>query len=234
MKVLILVLSARCHPWGRLMEAQMETWDSDNHPQTTTRYYVGRSYHEIEDNVWQSDLTECLEDVSSRTLEAFEKSLELEWDYMARVNSSCYVDKKNLVDFCEWLPKDNVLYGVMSDTQPKYLWGGCQYVISRDVIEKLVANKDKWNRHIMEDNSISFLADRLGVPLESKGRCASINLCPDGSYLCLTYNHGNSFVFTDWQDIKKAEGHCFFRVKHDPDRSIDVKVMRLLHEHFKC
>jgi len=128
--------------------------------------------------------------------------------------------------------KENEILGVLTEGEHPFLWGGCQYIFSRDVIEKFVANKDKWRTDVMEDSSITFMAEELGIPIESKGRCASINLMPDGSWLCFTYNHGENFVFTDWNDINKAQPHFFFRVKHDPDRSVDAKVMRLLHDHY--
>jgi hypothetical protein len=236
--ILILVMSARREPWGALMDAQIETWDSEENERTRTLFYCGISNQQSCDSVFYSPRwTESLEDISGRTMEAFEKSLLLpvEWEYLARPNSSCYVHKRNLVRFCDSLPKKDALYGILTEGHPgqRFLWGGCQYIMSRDVVEKLVAGREKWNMNVMEDQAITFLAEQLDIPIESKGRCASINMMNDGSYLCLTYNHGENFYFWDFEEVNKAAGHFFFRCKQDGRRHEDVRIMRELHRCFK-
>ncbi len=233
MNVLILVLSARREPWGKLMDCSMETWDKEDHPNALTWYYCGKSDQPSIGKVFYSPtLSEELEDVSSRTIEAFERALATyDWDFLARPNSSCYVHKKNLVKFCETIPTTGSIYGVLSEWG--LMWGGCHYIFSRDVVEKMVANKDKWNHKVMDDNSITEILNEIGYTLESKGWCASINLNPNGPHLCLTYNHGESFTFTDWEDVNKLVGHFFCRCKYDPDRTQDLMTFRKLFEHWK-
>ncbi len=234
MNVLILVLSARREPWGELMKCSMDTWDSVDHPKTQTLYYCGKSDQPSSEKVFYSPTyTEDLEDVSSRTIEAFEEALKYDWDYLARPNSSCYVHKHNLVDFLRTSIWGNVIFGVLTGGENNFLWGGCQYIFSRDVIDKMVANKEKWNHNVMDDNSISLLAREIGVPLASNGWCASINLQSNGEHLCLTYNHGEAFTFTNWEDVKKLDGHFFVRCKHDPDRTQDLMTFRKLFEFWK-
>ena len=53
----------------------------------------------------------------------------------------------------------------------------------------------------------------------------------DGSYLCLTYGHGENFVFTDFEDMNKADGHFFFRCKQDLRRHEDLRIFRELKKH---
>ncbi len=211
------------------------------HPETRTIYYCGKFDKDAAINpikvpndgqVWYSrDLTEDLEHVSSRTIEAFEMALNYDWDFLARPTSSCYVHKRNLVKFCETLPATNTICGVLAEWG--LMWGGCHYIFSRDVVEKMVANKYKWNHKVMDDESITSLLNEIGYKLESKGWCASINLNPNGEHLCLTYNHGESFTFTDWEDVNKLDGHFFVRCKHDPDRTQDLMVFQKLFEHWK-
>ncbi len=236
MNVLILVLSARREPWGSLMNCSIETWDSVDHPKTQTLYYCGKQGMPIpctgkSKAFYSTTFTEDLEDVSSRTIEAFGEALKYDWDFLARPNSSCYVHKKNLVKFCETIPTTGSIYGVLSEWG--MMWGGCHYIFSRDVVEKMVANKDKWNHKVMDDESITSLLNEIGYKLESKGWCASINLQPNGEHLCLTYNHGESFTFTDWEDVNKLEGHFLVRCKYDPDRTQDLMTFRKLHEHWR-
>ncbi len=236
MNVLILVMSARREPWGDLMRCSMETWDSVDHPQTKTLYYCGKSDKPSSDKVFYSPtFSEELEHVSPRTLEAFEEAINLDWkwDFIARPNSSCYVHKKNLVNFVDDADRKNAIYGILTGGEESFLWGGCQFIFSRDVIERFVAYRRKWNNNVMEDNAITLLAHELRIPLESKGWCASINLNPNGEHLCLTYNHGESFTFTDWSDVNKLDGHFFVRCKYDPDRTQDLMTFHKLYEHWK-
>ncbi len=234
MKVLILVMSARREPWGALMDAQMETWDAEDHPQTETLYYVGKCPTCLQTSQVFSSLefTEELEDISPRTIEAFEKSLDYEWEYMARVHSSTYVHKDNLVKFCHTLPRHKVIRGVMTGGDKPFMWGGCHYIYSRDVIDSFVRNKDKWNTKVMEDGSITELCQKLDLPLTSEGWSATIDMDEQtGIYTCLLYNHGESFTFYDFADISRAEGHFFFRCKQDLRRHEDVRIMRELKKH---
>ena len=231
MNILILVLSARREPWNQLMRTQMETWDAESYPDTGTVYYCGKS-NELHPRVWNSEtLTESLEDVSPRTIEAFERALALDWDYLARPHSSTYVHKANLVKFCETLPATNVLCGIETGGPDSFIWGGGHFLFSRDVIERMVAIKDKWNRNVMDDQSLSLMAKELGVPV-TPGVTATINMNPD-NYLCLTYNAGENFEFTNFENIgEKLNPHFFVRVKQDLRRHEDVRIMRELHKHW--
>lgn len=232
-RALILVLSARRPPWGVLMDASRETWDSVEHPQTQTLYYCGKS-KESEPNVFYSpSLSEHLHDLSARTMQALVHSLTLEWDFLARPNSSCYVHKVNLVKHLETLPTSGVMQGIVTaGHNPDFMWGGGQYLFSRDVIEKMVANRGKWNDStIQEDQALSKLAIDCGIQLDGRGMCASIDSDGSETFRCICYGGGESFVFTDFADMKKADGHFFFRLKQDYDRTRDVRIMREIHRH---
>lgn len=234
MTVLILVLSARREPWGEMMDCSMETWDAEVHPNTRTLFYCGKSDRPSTSEVFYSpEHDEELERVSPRTIEAFEKSLSIpNWDFMARTHSSTYVHKRNLVDFCETLPRENLLSGLLVTGERPFLWGGGSYIMSRDVIEKFVENKSKWNTSIMEDNSLTDLANELKIPMSGNGRMASIDKIDNG-YLVTTYGVGEGFTFTDWNDINKANPHYYFRCKQDMRRHEDLMIFRELKKHLK-
>lgn len=233
MKVLILILSARRDPWAKMMDVSQATWDSEKHPQTQTLYYCGACREQSTEKVFYSRIfTESLEDITHRTLEAFEESLKLDWDVMARSHSSTYIHKHNLVEFIETLPKENLLAGLLTTGDKPFLWGGGGYIISRDVIEKIVANKYLWNFGVMEDGSITDIANALSIPFTT-GRMASINLSPTGSWSVMPYGIGEGFTFTEWTDIQKMHPHYYVRCKHDPDRSVDLKIFQELLTHYK-
>ena len=198
-----------------LMDAQMETWDSVDHSQTRTRYYCGKSSEPSSGRVWYSfHYNEDLEQVASRTMEAFERSLDKKWDYMARPHSSTYVHKANLVKFCETLPEKDVICGILTEGKEPFIWGGCHYVFSRDVIERFVANKERWDTSVMEDHSITRMANHLGIPVTG-GHSSSINQ-NNGTYTVFVYGHGENASFSDFSDIGHIlDGHFFVRVKQD-------------------
>ncbi len=229
MKVLILVLSARRDPWDKLMDCSLETWDAEEHPQTQTLFYCGRNGESTEKVFYSPNIGEELEEVSPRTIQAFEKAVSIpDWDYLARPHSSTYVHKRNLVAFCEAEgPKENVLYGCFTGGPQPFLWGGCHYLMSRDVIERMVANKERWDTSVMDDQSITRMAELLKVTV-LPAHSATINMLDNGGHNCLVYGHGESFDFTNFADTNKAEGHFFFRVKQDLRRHEDVRIMREL------
>lgn len=232
-KVLILVLSAVREPWGDLMAAQQATWDAVEHPQTQTLYYCARCKNgPVRPDVRYSTMDDWLEHVSPRTIEAFGWALESEWDYLARPNSSCYVHKGNLVRFCETLPATGVLRGGMTGGEDPFLWGGCQYVFSRDVIEGMVKTKDRWRSDLMDDQSITKNAQALGIDLHQGPMACSIDDNGDGSYTCVVYGPGETFKFTDWSEVpKRVPDHFYFRVKQDLRRHLDIQMMHELKKH---
>jgi hypothetical protein len=166
-------------------------------------------------------------------MEAYEHALTIpDWDFVARTHSSTYVHKRNLVDFCETLHRKNLLCGLLVTGVKPFLWGGGSYIMSRDVIEQLVANKDKWNNAIMEDNSLTDLANELGIPLSGNGRMATIDQHGD-EYQVTVYGTGQGFTFTDWDDVNKAQPHFYWRCKQDLRRHEDLMIFRELHKHLK-
>lgn len=234
-RVLILVLSSRREPWGDIMAAQQATWDAVEHPQAQTLYYCARCKNgPVRPDVRYSTMDDWLEHVSPRTIEAFGWALESQWDYLARPNSSCYVHKGNLVRFCETLPASGVLRGAWTGgtTENGYLWGGCQYVFSRDVIERMVETKSRWRENLMDDQAITKSAQALGIDMHQGPMACSIDTNGDGSYTCVVYGPGESFTFTDFYDVpKKVPEHFFFRCKQDGRRHLDIEIMHQLKKH---
>ena len=231
-KVLILVLSSLREPWGDLMKTSMQTWDAVDHPHTQTLYYCANfgPDNSRDERVRHSTMEETLENISPRTIEAFEWALESEWDYLARPNSSCYVHKGNLVKHCETLPATGVLRGAWTGGMEEqgFLWGGGQFIISRDVVERMVAAKDGWRNALMDDEAITRCAQGIGIDMRQGCQFATLDDGLDGSWKCMTYGLGEPFTFTDFADLKKADGHFFIRVKQDHSRRLDEKLMREL------
>ena len=199
-----------------------------------TLYYCGDSRKPNTDKVIYLPVKDGLFQMGHKTILALEYALRTkEFDYIARVNASCYVRKDKLVEHCQELPETNVFSGtvVLDPHRPKWLLGGGQFIYSKDVVEKIVANKRLWNHREMEDVSISHVANDINIPFH-EGRFCSINK-RENDWLLLAYPDGEkSFDFTDFADVKKSDDF-FFRVKCDGRREIDKIVMENLFNVFK-
>lgn len=234
-KVLILVLSSQYMPYDKMVGTSLETWDSISVEGVETVFYFGNPIKDNTDKFIYFPIVEHYNSIGRKTLEAFEWALENKaFDFIARVNASTFVNKKELIKYIQTLPEEDVFAGLKVDAseyQQQWNWG-VQFVFSKDVIQKLVDNKVHLDETLMEDVGISYLANRLKIPYTA-GRNCTIDKMSGDKWRAMTYGVGESFEFSDWADIKKSEGQCFFRCKHDPDRDVDKFVMEKLFENLK-
>jgi hypothetical protein len=232
--VLIFVLSANIPPYAQMMRNAMETWDSDPVEGTRTIYYHGNPEAEPSSNVISFPVDEDYKTISAKNLLAFREALSLPWDFMARVNASCYVHKARLLAAVQSLPEKGLIRGVLSEPTPccgvqrQWMWGGGQFILSRDVVQAIVANGHRMNHEVMEDVALGELARELGYTLDGNGLCCSVNKTPEG-WTIISYG-GQSFTMEEFRDIPD---HYFIRCKHDADRAVDLEVMKLLKQHLK-
>lgn len=232
-RVLVFVLSCNTPPWNRLMQASMETWDSENIPDVPTVYYHGYPHRAANSKVLQLPLPEGYYAINDKNMMAFQESLKWQWDYMARVNASCYVHKRRLLQHVQSLPDAGVFQCVLADptsncgTTHKWPWGGMQFILSRDVVTAMAANSGHLRRDMMEDAALGELARVCGIEPNGNGLGCSINRNGSGWYT-VCYGRGENRSFTEFSDIAE---HYFFRVKCDADRSMDEFVMRQLKQY---
>jgi hypothetical protein len=230
-RVLILVLSSDFDPYSKMIETSMNTWDSIQVSGTETIFYCSQKDNPIKhstDKVLYFNVGNSLFDMGYKNLAMFEWALQnKEFDYVARVNASCYVNKKSLIEYIQDLPNENVFAGTeaLSVHGYNYMWGGTQYLLSKDVIQKIVDNGSKWDHKYMEDESLSLLLREIGVPF-SVGYAGAIDDM-NGYWRCISYGKGESISFTDFNDLKKLNHH-FYRVKIDGRRELDEYLMREL------
>lgn len=231
-KILILVLSADFPPYDKMISTQKETWDSLKVEGSETLYYCGESTKTDTETIIYLPVKESLKTMGEKTLQALEYALKnREFDYIARVHSSCYVSKQKLVDYVQGLPETNVFEGLVApDPDGDYCWGGGHYLVSKDVVQKIVENRDKWNHKYMEDKSMSYLVKELGIPFRDGNACSINRMDDDPNYnwLLLNYGFGESIKFNDFADLEKSP-HYFFRVKQDQRRERDEYIMKELH-----
>jgi hypothetical protein len=228
MKILILVISCQTNPYLKMMETSLKTWDSVDVEGVETIFYCGNPVKENTDKVIYFPIDESLFTMGYKTLEAYEWALKnKEFDYIARVNSSCYVNKKELKKYCETLPKEKVFAGLTVTATPKWMWGGGQFIFSRDIIEEIVSNRLSWDHTVMEDRAVSYLLDNLNITFTA-GRACSIEK-KTANWYCLCYGE-DSIEFTDFADMNKLKNQFFIRCKQDGKRETEEYIMKQLYQ----
>lgn len=231
--VLCYVLSSHEPPYAQMIKTAQDTWDDSLDDNIRVVYYCGNPMGGDTDRVISFPVDESYETIWRKNLLAFRHALRWPWSYMARVNSSCYVHKRRLLEHVQTLPETGVMKCIVSDPTPscgvsrQFAWGGGQFIFSRDIIGAFVLNSDKWRHDVMEDVAMSELAQDCGFTLDSTGRFCSVNRTEKG-WNVITYNGKPGFEFTDFAEMAKVDDQFFFRCKHDPDRNVDADVMRLL------
>lgn len=232
--VLIYVLSSHNPPYGEMVKTAMETWDAEPLEGTRTVYYCGNPVGGDTDRVISFPVEEDLNTIGRKNIMAYRRALEWPWDFMARTSQSTYVHKGRLLARIQTLPDRGLIQGIQAaptwvcGVNRPFLWGGGQFIFTRDTVQMLVANAFKWRHDLMEDVSTSELAQDCGFALNNKGIACSIDKQTDG-WLLISSNGKPGFEFTDFAELStKAEDQFFFRCKYDPDRTVDAEIMRCL------
>lgn len=231
-KVLNLVLSYDSYPYDEMVMTQERTWDSIPVEGVETIFYFGESKKQNTHNKIYLPVKESLHTMGRKLILALEWALEnKEFDFIARPHSCVYVDKQKLIEYAQTTPTENFIAGPVTVSQNNipFIWGGTGIFMSRDVAEKIVANKDLWNHSYMEDESVSLLATTIGIPL-SNGYSGGIDKMPDG-WRIISYG-GESITFNDFSEVKRL-GHHFYRCKNDGNRDRDKFVMEQLFKNLK-
>jgi len=230
-RVLILVISSDFEPYRTMIKTSRETWDSLQIANCETIFYCsqqdnpGATNH---DNVMYFDVPNSLYDMGRKNLAMFEWTLaNKDFDYVVRLNASHYCDKKALMEAAQKLPTTNLFFGVRVEDTPYWCFGGCGFIFSRDVIQQFVDNKDKYDHSVMEDKSLSYLANELHLQFLKGIKACSIDKTETG-WQCTSYCE-KSITFTDFADVKDL-GHYIYRVKQDGRRWEDAFIMHRLFE----
>lgn len=202
-----------------------QTWDSVQVDGVETLFYWGRPVKENTDTDIYFPINENYYTMGNKLLSALEYALNNKtWDYIARINGSCYVDKKHLIQHVQTLPDNNLFAGaIVKGKDPDWIWGPA-FILSKDVVQKLVENKAKIDNSKTEDVAISYLASSLGISF-SDGKLASIDRSGD-KWRLIGYG-SESFEFANFDEFQK-QGHFFYRCKQDLHREKDEFVMKEL------
>jgi hypothetical protein len=226
MKILILTIGCQLPVWSKMWQTSLDTWDSFEVEGIENIFYFGAPVKENTDKCIYFDIEESYYTMSKKNIAAFEWALaNKEFDYIVRVNSSTYVDKKVLAEYVQTLPDKNCFAGVEVNHIPKWAIGWA-YIISKDVIQKIVEHKPLLRNDITDDLALSYLINNLEIPYTKLKMCSIDKR--DNGWALVPYNGGCGFDFTDFADLKNV-GYPMYRVKQDLHREQDKFIMEQLH-----
>jgi len=220
MKIIILVLSSENKPYDILEKTIRETWARE-YPDNVEIYYYygGADINYIEGDKIYSNTEENIYNIGQKTINAFEFLSNKDYDYVFRTNSSSYVNIEYLLEYIKDKPNKMFYHGVVSHYEPenfKFV-SGSGYIISRDLIDLVIENKDKWDHSFpnADDVSIGKLLNYFGV-IPTKGIRVDIGI----------HRRDHSIENLTKQEF---DNNYHFRCKCD-DRNEDVLLMKKLNE----
>lgn len=234
------MLSTDKPPYGRLAQTSRETWDAKDVEGVETIFYFAHSDKPSTFKMLYASSDDDFYSMGKKTLCAFEDALAYrKFDYIFRANASLFVNKPGLLRYVQNKPETGLALGVVANCghfegeRYSFLWGP-SFLLSRDVVEKIVANQAFWDHRLMDDNAISRLLTQLEVPLDNRGSMASVAL-KNGGYEFIYYENGvaGGVTMQSLSDLREWLPNQFaFRVKTDSDREIDIRLMKELNAVF--
>ena len=171
-KILISVLSTLHYPWKNLDEHIRKTWGRTEEENIQIIYYYGNSpnnetlYIEKDKSLFL-DLDENFKNINRKTVEMYDFCLKhFDFDYMFRTNASSYVIQNELKKYLEDKPKSNFVSAVIGDHEGLLFPSGSGYSISKDVLQKIVENKEIMNSFkIMDDVWLGKILQQMNISI---------------------------------------------------------------------
>ena len=184
MKIIILVLSYNDDGlYTEMCEAQKKTWDSVEVENIKTYYYFGNGDEDkIIGNTIITTIKEGIPNCGYKTIKCFELIKDLDFDFVFRTNSSSYVDKEMLMELVKTKNKTKHYSGVIGNSDGVTFASGSGYLISKDVMLKLIENKYLTNNSLIDDVSFAEVLSKLEIYPESNQRYDVVGDCAPSNY----------------------------------------------------
>lgn len=167
----------------------------------------------ISGNIFQREV-ELHSTIGIRTLSAFEFLLkDSNWEYLWRANVSNYVYAPRLLSIVDQLPRKDLAAGVINYFGDIPYLSGAGYLLSRDVVERVVYSAQLWKNEYLDDVALGLVLLNLDIKLSPMDRLA----ISDVSQL---------EMFSENQLVQYAS----FRCNGLKDRNQDILIMQSLNQ----
>tara|TARA_A100001011_G_scaffold400791_1_gene518905 strand:- start:29793 stop:30683 length:891 start_codon:yes stop_codon:yes gene_type:complete len=174
LKVLVLVANSNSYPSNIILPFIKKTWAQDERIKTI--FYQGDGENDsLHGDTLLLNVSSKQEFVNEKGLKAFKWVIDnIEFDVLFRCTTTTYLDIENMINFLGKQKLDNFFCGPV-DVYPWYevpeeekitFVSGAGCFFSRDVIEKLIENKDQYDFSLNDDVAISeLLVNKLKIPI---------------------------------------------------------------------
>ena len=210
MKFLVLVIcDENSDTYQFLEETIRETWGSVKSEHWEIYYLYSKpdiQHPYLDGDKFYAKGVEKLDSIGRKTIQAFEFfSNNHEFDYIFRTNLSSYVDLPRLY---EKLNQKKFTYeGVVGVDNGVKFASGAGYVISKDLVQNVIVNKDSWNHGMIDDVAMGNMMNKIGIN-------------PIGELTRQTFLNVNETV-----DVNQYHYRC-----KQTERTQDAFIMRRIHE----
>jgi hypothetical protein len=167
-KLIILIIASKEEIYEEFQKAQRNTWIKDIENRNDIKYfYVYNGHHKFEvinDKIFCVH-EENINNILKKTIDAFNYINEnYDYDYILRTNLCSYFIIDNLLKKLENKPKENLYWGVINYyfNPINYISGTC-IILTKDLIKKIITNREKINYNNVEHMSIGTPVDDMSL-----------------------------------------------------------------------
>ena len=213
--IVVLILTAQGHPWDILEAGIRATWYKKADGIDIIFYYGSSEITYFEGDRLFLHCDDGYSCIGQKTIMAFEQVLERypSIKYVFRTNQSSYVRLDKLKEVASNFVGNRVYSGLVGVHAGISFASGCGYFISKDLMQLLIANKDKLEYSRLDDVCFSKFLTAQGV-----------KIIPSKRFDVSSIEHLNSLKFEDIKD------YFHFRCKQEDDRNKDVIIMKKIHQ----
>lgn len=231
-KVIILVMCSSNSLYKELEESIKETWFNSRGSDIEIIFYSDNDneinkldYPLLRGNNLILPCDDGYFNLGKKTIMAFDwVSKNYTYDYIYRSNLGAFINIKNLLTFLKNKPKDKFYCGIIGklflNKEIKFA-SGSGYILSNDVVNIILDNKDKWNHSIIDDVALGELLSNLKIELDETAR--RLSYCDDDVY----YQIGES-------DVDEIVDDEIYHIRlRSNNRTKDINNMHYLWEKLK-
>jgi len=222
--VIILTLAGGNGLYNELVETCKRTWFTQKNDKIKTFFYYG-GYKEFKvenENICCSSV-EDYSKLGLKTIEAFEYIYNnYDFKYLYRSNAGSYVKYNELLNHLNNKPTENYYSGIIGHYANTDYASGSGYFLSRDVVKKVIDNKEKLNHTYIDDVELGLLLGKLGIFVSADAIRISINHDSGKSF---EYQRGRDQVTRE--EVENINYH--YRLRSN-NRTFDVNEMLEIHK----